>query len=346
MTSLKMLKTLLFGLLAALTFAASTPACAQGTLPIALVQQIDINGQPLAGCLTYFYVAGTVATPQNAYADFGMTAALPNPIQCDATGRVPMFWLANGLIHVRLTDATGVVIIDTTMQVLGPSSGGGGGGGTVDPTTILATGDEKIRYGTGPLTGFVRENGLTIGSSVSGATERANADTQNLWIYLYGADPNLVVSGGRTGNALNDFNANKTITLPDMRGRINAFLDDMGNTTAGRLASPYFTTPTTLGSAGGLQNMPGLATTNMASYTPSGTVDAPTITGGSPMLGVPNGSGTGAVQSGAGSNVYTPGEFAPIGATAPGFHGNNNGGHSTPFSILPPIMLRTQYIKL
>ena len=104
-------------------------AHAQGTIPLALAQQVDQNGQPLAGCLLYTYVAGTVATPQNAYQDFGLSQPLPNPMQCDITGRVPMFWLANGLIHARLTTAAGLVVVDTTMQVLGPSSGGGGGGG-------------------------------------------------------------------------------------------------------------------------------------------------------------------------------------------------------------------------
>ncbi len=128
----------------------TAPALAAGTLPLAMVQQVDINGRPIAGCLVSFFVAGTVATPQNSFSDFGLTQN-PNPIlQCDQAGRVPMFWLADGLVHVRLTDAAGVSIIDTTMQVLGPSSGGGGGGSTVDPTSIMATGDAKVRYGTVP----------------------------------------------------------------------------------------------------------------------------------------------------------------------------------------------------
>jgi hypothetical protein len=338
--SIKSLKPICFGILTALLLW-TAPVLAQGTIPLAMAQQLDANSQVLSGCLLNFFVAGTVATPQNAFADFGLSQPLPNPIRCDQTGRVPMFWLANGLIHIRLTDSTGVVIIDTTMQVLGPSTGGGGGGGTVDPTRILAIGDEKIRYGTGPLTGFVRENGLTIGSAVSGATERANADTQNLFVYLYGADPNLVVSGGRTGNALSDFNANKTIALPDMRGRINAFLDDMGNTAAGRLSSPYFATPTTLGSAGGLQNMPGLATANLPPYTPSGSIS------GSVSVSPFPGTLTGAFQGGAGANGFTnSGSTGLSGSFSGSFSGTAQGGTSAPFAILPPIMLRTQYIKL
>jgi microcystin-dependent protein len=213
-----------------------------GTTPLALSQQFDKNGAPLAGCLLYFFQVGTVATPQNAYADFGLTQVLPNPIEADQSGRLPMFWLADGQIHIRLTDSTGVVIIDTTLQVLGPSSGGGGGGGNVDPTAIFETGDNKYRETAEVLTGWVKKNGLTIGSATSGATQRANADTQNLFVYLWSYFANTVcpVSGGRGSTALSDFQANKTIGLPDWRGRGPIGLDDMGSTAAGRFSGVPF----------------------------------------------------------------------------------------------------------
>lgn len=251
-------------------FLAAAPAAnAAGTTPLSMVQQFDSSGHPLAGCLLYFYVAGTVATPQNAYADFGLTTPLPNPVQCDQSGRVPQHWLADGLIHIRLTDSVGTSVIDTTMQVLGPSSGGGGGG-TVDPTTIFTTGDLKASYSTGPQAGFVRANGLTIGNTSSGASERANADTQALFVFLYNNDPNLVVSGGRSGNALADFNANKTIALPDWSGRALAFLDDMGSGPRGVLTSDFYgTSPTVLGAGGGSQSHV-LAATELPTITSNG----------------------------------------------------------------------------
>ncbi|WP_339561238.1 hypothetical protein, partial [Pseudomonas sp. EA_65y_Pfl1_P113] len=83
-------------------------------------------------------------------------------------------------------------------------------------------------------------NGLTIGSASSGASERANADTQALFVYLCGADLNLVMTPARSGNCLSDFNANKQLALPDWRGRAIAALDDMGNSAAGRLTASYF----------------------------------------------------------------------------------------------------------
>jgi hypothetical protein len=66
------------------------------------------------------------------------------------------------------------------------------------------------------------------------------ADTSALFLYLWGADANLAVSGGRGGSAAADYAANKTIALPDWRGRALAGLDDMGNSAAGRLDCELF----------------------------------------------------------------------------------------------------------
>lgn len=245
-----------------------------GTVPLALSQQVDVNGKPLAGCLLYFYEVGTVATLQNNYQDFGLTLVNPNPLVADQNGRIPMFYLADGQIHVRLTDANGVVIFDyPSMQVIGPSSGGGGGGGgSVDPTTIFATGDFKWRPTSETLTGWVKANAQTIGSSTSGATQRANSDTQNLFVYLWTnfTNAHCPVSGGRGSTALADFQANKTIGLPDMRAKNPCGLDDMGNTAANIIQPSNVTSgggdgPTTAAATGGEANHL-LAVTEMPSH--------------------------------------------------------------------------------
>lgn len=339
----RLLKSLVTGLLVAACLW-TAPATAAGTTPLALVPQVDSFGNKVPGCLLYFFVAGTVASPQNAYSDFGLTQN-PNPVlQCDQAGRVPMHWLADGLIHIRLTDSAGLVIVDTTMQVLGPSSGGGGGGGTVDPTSIFSTGNLKADYGTGPLSGFVRCNGLTIGNATSGATERANADTQPLFIRLYSVDPNLAVSGGRTGNALNDYNAGKTIALPDWRGRALAFLDDMGNGLAGRLTATFFgTAANVLGASGGAQQQ-GLSTANLPPYTPAGGITNGTITmngtGGTTVGGAVNRVVDGDAPAGTANSQFS---FSQAAST---FAGTAQGGTSTGFSVVQPTMLATLYIKL
>lgn len=277
---------------------------AAGTLPLAMAQQIDINGQPLAGCQVNFFVAGTPNSPQDSFADFGLTQKNPTSLVCDQSGRVPMFWLADGLIHVRLIDASGNTQVDTTMQVLGPSSGGGGGGGTVDPTTIAATGDMKWRLDKDPQIGWVRLNSLTIGNATSGATERANADTQNLFVYIWTkfSQPsgNVIcpVVGGIGASALADYNASKQITLEDARGHSLFALDDMGNSPAGEFSGVTFNvgSSTTGGSRAGT-NSTTLLPTQLPSITSSAT-NSISVSGTTTVSGTVNVSGTVTVTSG------------------------------------------------
>jgi len=257
------------------------PVHAAGTLPgFSLTPQFDAHGNVAPGCKLYVIQAGTTSTPQNSYQDSGLTNALPNPLECDASGRLPQFYLADGQIKVRLTDKDGgQIFVGDNLLVIGPSSGGGGGGGDVDPTTIFETGAIKAKYGTGSLSGWVRMNGRTIGSATSGATERANSDTQALFEYLWGADSNLAVSSGRGASAAADWSANKTIALPDARGRALAALDDMGNSAAGRLTTDFFgTSATVLGAAGGSEKhtltkaeLPVVTPTATSVFTPAGT---------------------------------------------------------------------------
>jgi hypothetical protein len=244
-----------------------------GTIPLSMTQQMDQYGDPLAGGKLYFIQAGTVSTPQNAFQDSALTLPWPNPITLDAAARVPQLFLADGFIKVRLTDINGVVqLVADNVQVIGPSGGGGGGGGTIDPTTIYQTGDMKPRYGVGIHTGWVRCNGYTIGSATSGATERANADCQALFNYLWVTDVNLPVSSGRGASAAADWSANKQIGLPDWRGYALGALDDMGNSAAGRLSATYWGgNPIVLGAVGGGESLT-LGVTQLPIITPTGTV--------------------------------------------------------------------------
>lgn len=85
------------------------------------------------------------------------------------------------------------------------------------------TGDVKWSYRINPPDpGWIiwdNVNG-TIGNAASGATIRANADCLALWTLLYTnvVDTYAPVSGGRTGNAVTDFNAGKTMRL-NLTGR-------------------------------------------------------------------------------------------------------------------------------
>ena len=85
------------------------------------------------------------------------------------------------------------------------------------PADLTPTG-AMLAYGatTAPA-GWVRCNGRTIGSASSGATERANADAEDLFLFLWTnfADAQCAVSSGRGASAAADWAANKTIALPD-----------------------------------------------------------------------------------------------------------------------------------
>ncbi len=70
--------------------------------------------------------------------------------------------------------------------------------------------------------GHVLLRGGTIGNASSGGTILASANAEDLFTALWNnsADAQLPVSSGRGASAAADFAANKTITLPDYRGRV------------------------------------------------------------------------------------------------------------------------------
>ena len=318
-----------------------------GTINLALTQQLDEFGEPLSGGQLYIIQAGTVSTPQNAYQDTGLTILLPNPIPLDAAGRIPQFFLADGQIKVRLQDSMGVVkFVADNLLVIGPSAGGGGGGGSVDATTVLQTGDIKVRYDNAVISGFVRCNGLTIGSAASGATEYANSAAQALFQFLWSVDSTLAVTpGGRGASSAADWGANKQIALPDCRSVLLGGLDTMGSgSNRNNWQNVVFSKGNafTLGAVGGRTNTNvTLGTPNLPPYTPAGTVaTTTTITSNAQQQNNTQGVGGGI------SGSPQP-QAATITATSTStFTGSAQGGTSTAFNVCPPIMLFTIYLKL
>jgi microcystin-dependent protein len=291
--------------------------------------------------LLYFFAAGTT-TPQSAYQDAALTLPYPNPIVLDSAGRVPAFYLADGQIKIRLTDANGITQVAADNLLVVGASSGSGSPPSVDATTVFSTGDLKVRYGTGAHSGWVRANGRTIGSASSGGSERANSDCQTLFEYLWTEDANLTVSTGRGASAAADWAANKTIALPDGRGRVIAGLDDMGSTPAGRLTATYFgATATTLGAAGGSESHT-LTTAQLAAHG-HGVTDPghAHIEQGSPAGGAstsifkPN-NATSGVDAASSSSTQS----AITGITI------NNAGGGAAHNNVPPTLLATIYLKL
>jgi microcystin-dependent protein len=318
---------------------------------LGLSQQLDSDGAPMAGGQLAIYEASTT-TPVDIYRDYTLSNLHPWPLELDSAGRIPAFWLADGSYRVRLTDADGNEIFDEAIIVaVGPSSGSGGGGDTIDATTIAETGDWKWRPVAGTVTGWVRANGRTIGSVTSGGTERANADTEDLFLYLWTNFSNSLcaVSGGRGGSAAADWSANKTIATLDMRGRAPFGLDDMGNSAAGVLAAG---TPTSAASTVGAETVT-LAKVNL----PSTTLSIASLTG-SVNTAITNGTNVVRLNGGFAS-VDTAGSGAEAFDSTPDddtlsltsgtvtFGGSIPlGGSGTAVNKMPPGRLGSWYIKL
>jgi microcystin-dependent protein len=199
--------------------------------------------------------------------------------------------------------------------------------------------------------GWVRANGRTIGSASSGGTERANADTSALFTFLwtnYG-DSVCAVSSGRGASAAADYAANKTITLPDLRGRGLFGLDDMGNSAAGRLGS-VITSQTTNGASGGTETHT-LTEAQLPGHTHgAGTLSANADGGHTHTV-------SGGITAGSGGTTATSGaNTVPLGANAisvtGGSHTHTIGGATAStgsgaaHSNMPPAFLTTFIIKL
>jgi hypothetical protein len=84
------------------------------------------------------------------------------------------------------------------------------------------TGDIKTSLISSAPLGWVAMNDGSIGNVGSGATNRANADTFQLYKTIWDGvlDAWAPVSTGRGANAIADFIANKTLTLPRSLGRV------------------------------------------------------------------------------------------------------------------------------
>jgi hypothetical protein len=248
-----------------------------GLYPLSRYQQFDENGQLLVGARLFLFDGGTT-TPRVGYRDSSLTTQHPNPIVADAAGRLPLIYLADGFYRQRLTTASGVVVFDDDgIPVL--STTVAGTGTSVNPDATLKTRDIKVRFAPKDekIDGYVRLNGQTIGSIASGASERANADTQPLYEELWVLD-NIVVSGGKGSSGPADFIANKTLVLPNCCGRGISGMDDMGAGPQGVIGSSVITNPTLVGSTGGVQVVY-LAQAHLPIYTLTGGSGSVSVSG-------------------------------------------------------------------
>jgi microcystin-dependent protein len=135
----------------------------------------------------------------------------------------------------------------------------------------IPTGCVQTYLGLTAPSGWLLCAGTTIGDGSSGASERANADCESLFLLLWAsmADAQAPVSGGRGASAAADWSAHKRITLPDLRGRAVAGLDaDIGGV-SGLLTS---ITATTMGNSGGAETVT-LTSSSTPAHSHTGSLD-------------------------------------------------------------------------
>lgn len=140
--------------------------------PYAFVQELDNDGNPLAGGKIETYEAGTT-TPKATYTDSDETTQNANPIILDANGRAEI-WLGTGNYKFVLRDSNDVLIKEVD-NITGQSTGGIVSYNISSNTSITEIYDRANIYVTGTTT-------LSL-LPVADAT-----DGFEFWVYNEGSD--------------------------------------------------------------------------------------------------------------------------------------------------------------
>jgi len=162
------------------------------------------------------FVNGAIQTPTTHYTEVNNTNILFGSGMSGGE-LVSLVWaLGNGSSNTMAVNGISASATPQPNQLLALGSGA-----QFDSNAIadnFEVGDTKWRMCPTASGKWLLMNGGTIGNAGSGASLRANADTYNLFEFLYNnvSDTYAPVSGGRTGNVLNDFNSLKTIVIPPM----------------------------------------------------------------------------------------------------------------------------------
>lgn len=188
--------------------------------------EFDSDAQPAPGAKAYFYDAGTT-TPRPVYQDAALGTPHTHPVLADGNGRWPNVFLQFGSYRQTITTAGNETLASADNI---PNPAPFDSSTTVDPNSLWKTGYFLFSGPNASVTAFVRCNGRTIGSATSGATERANNDTEALFTFVWNgyAQAQCAVVGGRGATAAADYAANKQIALPNFQSCAVIGFDDMG----------------------------------------------------------------------------------------------------------------------
>lgn len=304
-------------------------------------QPVFINGNLAVGAKVYFYDAGTT-NPRAIWTRSDASIAASNPVTTDGNGVVPPTWVSgtdNYRIVVNAPDDTLIRTIEGLEGAAAEATAASGG----PDSYALTTGDILPALDANERSGFVKMNGTSIGNSGSGA-HYIDDNLISLFSYLWLKVPDAYcpVAGGRGANPTDDFNAGKTMVLPDARMRCLIGLAGMGNTTSEKAADyPNAINP---GFMGGL-NYSLITNTNLPTHHHTGLTS-----GGSGLLiGATNTDGahihTGSTTDSAGDHTHTYNAPAdvPINvgttstvafkATTASANTGNAGAHTHTFSV-------------
>lgn len=241
--------------------------------PLSLTCFFYDSGELVRPARLFFYKPNT-EDAVTVYTDPTLGVPYGQPVLSGASGRVPPIYIGTEPYRVRIYDTYGALVEDIEfLPGAAASSGGGGGGDPIADGAVLQSGDMFFAFAsaTTQRDGCVRANGGIIGSvgfdvaPYPGQIERLNADTHDLFVWLWGQDiaavsALAVVPSGRGSSAESDWLLNKGIRLPDLRGRTLVGIDAMGQAATGRL-NGVTTTPAVYEWSGGVG---GFATTTQS----------------------------------------------------------------------------------
>ena len=303
----------------------------------------DGNGRIAPGAKAYFYEAGTT-TARVVYSDASLSTPHTQPVETDSAGRWPRVFLDYGTHRERVTTRSGAVLWDDdNIENEAPATPAET---TVSEDAVFQTGDFLYSSRTGPRTGWVRANGGTIGSASSGATERANADTYDLYVHRWNTMPDSVapVTGGRGATAAADFAANKAMVLADLHGRSFIGATTMGGTASTILSAITFTTGSSdqVGSTCGVATH-ALTSDQMPSHTHTATATV-TDPGHSHSENSTSGTTTGGGAFPASNSALGTTGTAVTGISVAVSNANTGGGSAHP--NVQPSVVATCYYKL
>lgn len=174
--------------------------------PLIRIKETYDNGDPLIAGKLYTYQAGS-STPLATYSDAGGSLN-SNPVILDSRGEADVY-LAGRSYKFVLKDSEDNDIWERDDISIPQVENG------------FSTGDVKLCIKNVADSGWVLLNDTSIGSGSSGASGRANDDTEDLFNLLWTNVSNAfaAVSGGRGASAAADWAADKTINLPKALGR-------------------------------------------------------------------------------------------------------------------------------